>query len=186
MEDFRNECYAIQQQFLQVRGLIFQTVGITSLSQISLPYPKVTDPSKCLAIATKYHYTQVDKAGMPYINHPKAVAASFSDTNLMCVALLHDVLEDTPCTAGQLKQAGVDTRIVKAVIAITRPAGVSYQKYLEKASKNYLATWVKIADLSHNMDLSRLTVFDARVLKRCNKYLDAIKYLAHAVWGLNV
>lgn len=186
MPNYKSECLAIQKRFLAVRSLIFQRAGINAFNQVYIDMPHVTAPAVCLDIATRYHYGQLDKAGRNYIEHPKTVAANFRDTNLICVALLHDVLEDTPCTATQLLQFGVDSYIVHAVVAITRPSGMTYADYLAHAAANPLAVWVKLADLSHNMDLSRLSVFDAKVLKRCNKYYDAIVYLARTVWGCNV
>jgi (p)ppGpp synthase/HD superfamily hydrolase len=48
-----------------------------------------------LRIAARAHAGQTDKAGMPYIDHPKRVPARLATTELKAVALLHDVLEDT-------------------------------------------------------------------------------------------
>ncbi|MDU5129714.1 HD domain-containing protein, partial [Atopobium minutum] len=72
-----------------------------------------------LSIATKAHAGQFDKAGKPYIEHPKRVAANCATDTQKAAALLHDVIEDTPVTADDLLSQGINKRIVDIVCSLT-------------------------------------------------------------------
>lgn len=111
----------------------------------------------CLAIAAKAHAGQVDKAGADYIEHPRCVSARCATTRQKCAALLHDVLEDTPTTAGDLIASGVPADVVAVVRKLTRPEGVGYMDYVHGVAGDPDARAVKMGDLTDNMDLSRLS-----------------------------
>ncbi len=104
------------------------------------------------ALAAAAHVGQVDKVGVPYIEHVRAVAAGlapFGD-HLVMAGLLHDVIEDTDWTAEQLREAGVPDRVVCAVEAVTNQQGVPYEVKVRRIALNRDATLVKIADNAHN------------------------------------
>ena len=105
---------------------------------------------KALGIACAAHAGQVDKAGMPYIYHPTAVAAKFETSLLRTVALLHDVVEDTPVTLEDLEKQ-FPKEVIDAVDAITYHKGESKDDYLGRVMKNMTAREVKIADIGHNI-----------------------------------
>lgn len=131
---------------------------------------------KALFLAEKYHLYQTDIAGVPYVEHPKAVAAMLDGKAEKCVALLHDLLEDTDIDVKLLKD-NFAPEVVAAVVADTRNAGEDYFDYIARVAKNPLAARVKLADLTHNMDVTRLrTVTDAD-LARLEKYKKAYDYL---------
>lgn len=109
-----------------------------------------------LSIAKKAHAGQVDKAGIDYIQHPLYVASQVKTEQEKAVALLHDVLEDSDITAADLLAYGLPNEVVTAIQILTKKKGQSYQDYLEKVKSNDLARVVKLADLKHNSDLSRL------------------------------
>ncbi|WP_050241643.1 HD domain-containing protein, partial [Streptococcus pneumoniae] len=109
-----------------------------------------------LAIAKKAHAGQVDKAGVDYIQHPLYVASQVNTEQEKAVALLHDVIEDSDITAADLFASGLSNEVVTAVQILTKKKGQSYQEYLGKVKSNNLARVVKLADLKHNSDLSRL------------------------------
>lgn len=131
-----------------------------------------------LSIAKKAHAGQVDKAGIDYIQHPLYVASQVKTEQEKAVALLHDVLEDSDITAADLLAYGLSNEVVTAVQTLTKKKGQSYQDYLEKVKSNDLARVVKLADLKHNSDLSRLKSVSDTDRERVKKYKNAIYYLS--------
>ncbi len=130
-----------------------------------------------LKIATEAHKGQVDKAGVPYINHPLTVASLVDTEEEKIVALLHDTIEDTNITEQDLLNYGFSNKIVEAVKLLTHNKNVPYMDYVAKIKDNELARKVKIADLTHNSDLSRLKEITEKDKKRYEKYQKALLYL---------
>lgn len=131
-----------------------------------------------LKIATEAHKGQVDKAGIPYINHPLTVASLVDTEEEKIVALLHDTIEDTNITEQDLLNYGFSNKIVEAVKLLTHNKNVPYMVYVAKIKDNELARKVKIADLTHNSDLSRLKEITEKDKKRYEKYQKALLYLS--------
>lgn len=131
-----------------------------------------------LAIAKKAHAGQVDKAGVDYIQHPLYVASQVNTEQEKAVALLHDVIEDSDITAADLFASVLSNEVVTAVQILTKKKGQSYQEYLGKVKSNNLARVVKLADLKHNSDLSRLKSVTNTDYERVKKYKNAIYYLS--------
>ena len=131
-----------------------------------------------LSIARKAHEGQLDKAGVDYIEHPIYVASQVDTEEEKAVALLHDVIEDSPFTAEELLLAGLPETVVTAVQILSKKKGQDYQTYLKTVKSNPLARAVKLADLKHNSDLSRLENITDKDLERLEKYKKAIDYLS--------
>ena len=131
-----------------------------------------------LSIATEAHNGQCDTAGVDYIEHPIYVASQVDTEEEKAVALLHDVIEDSPFTAEELLLAGLPETVVAAVQILSKKKGQDYQTYLENVKSNPLARVVKLADLKHNSDLSRLRSVTDNDLERLEKYKRAIDYLS--------
>ena len=131
-----------------------------------------------LSIATKAHAGQFDKAGKPYIEHPKRVAACCVTDIQKAAALLHDVIEDTPVTADDLLSQGINKRIVDIVCLLTHKQSVLYMDYVKTISYDADARAVKMADLRDNMDLSRLPHITPADLRRTEKYKKAYASLS--------
>ena len=131
-----------------------------------------------LSIATQAHEGQLDKAGVDYIKHPIYVASQVDTEEEKAVALLHDVIEDSPVSAEELLQAGLPETVVTAVQVLTKKKEQDYQTYLETVKKNPLARVVKLADLKHNSDLSRLSSITEKDRERLKKYKKAIDFLS--------
>lgn len=135
---------------------------------------------RALEIALKAHAGQEDKAGVPYINHPLTVATFCAgDPLAMTVALLHDVVEDTDYTFEDLEKE-FPKEVIDALRLVTHPEGEPYMDYITriKESGNTTALKVKIADMRHNMDITRLDEPDARAIWRLEeKYKPAWEYL---------
>src|SRR5262245_37564209 len=111
---------------------------------------------KALQIAASAHEGQVDKDGQPYILHPLRVMAGVEGLEAMIVAVLHDVIEDTPVTADDLREAGFGEPIVAAVLCVTHRVGESYADYVVRCKDYELARRVKLADLEDNARLDRV------------------------------
>ena len=131
-----------------------------------------------LSIATEAHRGQFDKAGIDYIEHPIFVASQVDSEEEKAVALLHDVIEDSSVTAEELLNAGLPETVVTAVQILSKKKGQDYQTYLKTVKSNPLARAVKLADLKHNSDLSRLETITDKDLEGLEKYKKTIDYLS--------
>lgn len=132
---------------------------------------------KALEIAIKAHKGQYDLAGVDYIEHPKAVANLVNSDEEKAVAYLHDVLEDTSITEKDLLQLGIPNNIIIAIKVLTKEKGEPYTEYIKGIKENKLACTVKIADLQHNMDLSRIPNPSKKDYERLEKYKRALTLL---------
>lgn len=128
-------------------------------------------------MASIKHYGQKDKANKPYFFHLLYVMNNLDDLNAKIVGVLHDILEDTDITINDLFKYGFSEDIVIAVEILTKSKNQKYMDYIENIKKNYIATKVKLIDLKHNMDLTRLSEISDNDLKRTIKYIKAYKYL---------
>ena len=138
---------------------------------------KQSQSEKAYKIAEKAHLGQVDKAGEDYIKHPEKVASFVKTDEEKAVAYLHDVIEDTELTLEDLYEYDFSKEILEAVDVITKKRGEDYQSYLNSVKKNKLARAVKLADLRHNSDLTRLTKVTEKDIERKEKYQKAINFL---------
>ena len=118
-----------------------------------------------LSIATEAHRGQFDKAGVDYVEHPIYVASQVDSEEEKAVALLHDVIEYSSVTAEELLNAGLPETVVTAVQILSKKKRQDYQTYLKTVKSNSLARAVKLADLKHNSDLSRLETITERIWK---------------------
>ena len=132
---------------------------------------------KAMKLCFAAHKDQFDKSGIPYVFHPIHLAEQMSTEETTVVALLHDVIEDTDYTIENLTDMGFKKEITDAIGLMTHAAGVDYFEYVAAIKNNPIARAVKLADLNHNSNLSRLDVVDEKALKRREKYLKAIKML---------
>ncbi len=133
-----------------------------------------------IVLAATAHDGQFDKAGKPYILHVLAVLDNLNSTDeeLNCVAVLHDIIEDTKTTYQDLRDAGISERVIEGVRFLTKLPGQTAEEYLEGILNDEDAMLVKLADLEHNMDLKRLKGVTPKDLARMEKYIlmyNAIK-----------
>lgn len=132
---------------------------------------------KAMDIAYKAHEGQVDKGGMPYIFHPIHVAERVDTEYEICVALLHDTIEDTYITLDTLRDYGFPERVIEAVDAMSRRKGETYRQYILRVKEDCIAAKVKAIDLKHNMDLTRLDEATAADEDRVKYYAKFLKIL---------
>ena len=133
---------------------------------------------KAMKIAFTAHKEQVDKTGLPYIFHPFHLAEQMETEETVCAALLHDVVEDTDMTFEELAEFGFGEEIMTALRFLTHDDAVPYMDYVREIKNNPIARAVKLADLRHNSDMTRLDVVDEYALKRAEKYKQAIEILS--------
>lgn len=129
-----------------------------------------------LQIAQKAHAGQVDKAGKDYILHPMTVASYMDTDTEKAIAYLHDVLEDTDVTVDALREI-FPNEIVDTLITLTHRKDESYFEYIQRVSKSKLAKKIKVADLLHNLDITRIKEPTKQDYERLEKYKKAILYL---------
>ena len=135
---------------------------------------------KALRIAAQAHEGQKEKNGQPYIFHPLRVMGSVEGEDAKIVAVLHDVIEDTPVTDDDLRREGFSEAIVAAVLCVTHREDESYADYVIRCKGNEVARRVKLADLEDNSRPSRALLRLDRLepdLARLRKYLLAYKFL---------
>lgn len=133
---------------------------------------------KAIELAARYHAGQLDKGGLPYILHPLAVMMAVDGERAKMVAVLHDILEDTALTEADLHDAGFASDIVDAVLALTRQPGESRMDSARRLAVNPLAREVKLADIRHNMDVSRIAQPGAKDNERLAEYRAVEAFLA--------
>ncbi len=131
---------------------------------------------KAMIIAYNAHMNQFDRANVPYIYHPIHLAEQMENENECIVALLHDVIEDTDITFEQLEK-DFPIEVIKALKLLTHDKKIDYMNYIEKIKENNIAKKVKIADIIHNSDETRLDKITIKDIARRNKYKKALDYL---------
>ena len=132
---------------------------------------------KALKLCYEAHKEQTDKSGIPYVFHPIHLAEQMGDEDTTVVALLHDVVEDTDYTLEDLRAMGFNQNVIEAIRLMTHAEGVPYLDYVAKIKENPIARAVKLADLAHNSDLTRLDTVDEKAMARVQKYTQAIRLL---------
>ncbi len=132
---------------------------------------------KAMVFMFSKHKDQVDKSVIPYAFHPYHLAEQMTDEVSVCVALLHDVVEDTDTTFEDLSGMGFGDEVVDTLRLLTHTDDKDYYEYVSDLSLNITAVRVKLADLRHNSDLTRLNVVDDKALKRVEKYRKCISFL---------
>jgi len=131
---------------------------------------------KAYELANNLHRGQVDKSGLPYIDHLIEVANQMDSVEAVMVALLHDAMEDQGVTRRFLISQGFPDEVIEAITILTKTDD-DYMSYIQRIKQNDLARVVKIADMRHNSDLSRLKSVSEKDIARKEKYLKSIELL---------
>jgi len=137
-----------------------------------------TDMTKqALRLCFEAHKDQTDKSGLPYVFHPFHLAEQMPDEECVIVALLHDVMEDTGYGITDLAALGFSKPVLEALELMTHDSQVPYLEYVAALKHNRIARTVKLADLRHNSDLTRLNDISDKDIRRVEKYKKAILLL---------
>lgn len=131
-----------------------------------------------IELALSVHRGAVDKGGEPYILHPLRVMLRQQSTVARMAAVLHDVVEDSDVRLDDLRDRGFAEEVVRAVDALTRRPGESYEAFVERAGADPVARAVKLADLEDNMDVRRLARVDEASARRLERYRKAWRVLS--------
>lgn len=131
-----------------------------------------------------------DKAGKPYMDHLDRVCKNATEIlksngdctdvqvyDISIIALLHDLLEDCHAWTFKHLEPIFPFEIIDCILLLTKTSNINYQEYIEKISKNRMATIVKIADLKDNMDITRLPELTQKDLERLQKYHTSYHFL---------
>lgn len=132
---------------------------------------------RAINIAYKAHEGQLDRSGIPYIFHPMHIAEQMTTEETCIVAILHDVVEDTDVTLDELKEAGFSENVINAINLLTHRDEVPYLDYVRALKDDPIASVVKLADLNHNSDRTRLNVITKKDEQRFIKYQKAKEIL---------
>ena len=135
-----------------------------------------------IRITTNAFMGKYDKGGMPYILHCLHVMnvvakKTDKDSDLMQIAVMHDLVEDTFWTIEDLKAEGFCRRVLNGVHTMTHERSVTYVQYIDNISSSKDATIVKLVDLKHNMDPTRMKGLREKDFARIEKYHKAYAYL---------
>lgn len=138
---------------------------------------KVLSPAEQLAmmikLAATHHMQQFDKGGRPYVLHVLKVMHYLKvkdDDELNCIAVGHDIVEDTPVQPCDLERLGMSNRVISGIARLTKVEGQTHDEYLKGVLESYDACRVKLADLRHNTDIRRLKGLRKKDLQRIQKY----------------
>ena len=132
---------------------------------------------RAISLAAERHAGQMDKADAPYILHPLRVMLNMPDIEHKIVAVLHDILEDTATTTDELYALDFPMHLIEAIVALTKQQGESRIQAAQRTVQNPIARIVKLADLTDNMDLSRIqspTMKDFERLKQYQQVRDIL------------
>ena len=158
--------------------------GLTSLRDIPNFDSQILDTNLAYNIAVLAHNGVFDKGGTPYINHPIFVASQFTCTYRISTAYLHDVVEDNQAYSFELlRNQGIHPRVVQALSFMTHSSG-SYEDYIRNLSQDPIAVDVKLADMLHNSDISRLRGFNSKTVVLLQRYNAAFRFLAKNNFGI--
>ncbi len=135
---------------------------------------------KALRLCFDAHKEQTDKTGLPYVFHPFHLAEQMTDELSTVCALLHDVVEDTAITPADLSEMGFPPEVTEVLALLTHDPSVPYFDYVKNLSVHPIARQVKLADLAHNSDLTRMdeSEIDEWAIRRTEKYKQAILLLS--------
>lgn len=131
--------------------------------------------AKAIQLASTKHLTQLDKGGNPYILHPLRIMMRLRtrDEELMQVAILHDVVEDTKTTWRELTECGFSERVISALKLLTRVPGQTEDDYINGLKDNLDALLVKREDLRDNSDITRMKGLTEKDFQRVQKYMKS-------------
>lgn len=132
---------------------------------------------KAMKLCFQAHKQQLDKSGIPYVFHPIHLAEQMKDEETTIVALLHDVVEDSEYSLEDLRALGFGDSVIEAIALMTHDEAVPYMDYVAKIKANPIARAVKLEDLRHNSDLTRLDTVDHKAVERVKKYSQALRLL---------
>lgn len=128
--------------------------------------------NKMLVLVTTQFDGVFDRGGVPYVLHCLKVMhyLKSDDEELQCIALGHDLVEDTDVTYFDLRELGFSDRVIEGIRAMTKVPGETNDEYMVRIKDNPDAIRTKLSDLRHNSDIRRLKGVTAKDVARIEKY----------------
>ena len=153
--------------------------GLREILRVTRPDADVELIQRAYDVAACWHQGQTRRSGDPYITHPLAVATILAETGaddeMLCAAMLHDTIEDTPYTLAELScefGAGV-AALVTGTAALDQIKGrgrrTVSQAAVKHADNRVLA--IKLADRLHNMRTVQF-IPQVKQLRKARESLD--------------
>lgn len=144
---------------------------------------KYSGLDKMISIVSKSFKGKFDKGGHPYILHCARVGMAMPkyDYKAQTIGWGHDLLEDTHWTADMLYAEGFSPIVVTSIETLTHKSEDSYETYIKNIGKYKLSVMVKLADLTDNMDPTRLKGIMDKDVIRMDKYMKAYAYLSKVI-----
>jgi len=136
---------------------------------------------RAIEIAAKQHAGNIDKGGSPYVFHPLRLMFAVKSPFEKMAAVLHDVVEDTPVSLDDLRNEGFHPDVIEAIDALTKQPGESRIEAAKRAAANPIAGVVKLADVTDNMDLSRISEPTDKDFERLKEYVKVKKLLIESM-----
>jgi len=136
--------------------------------------------NKALRLCFDAHINQVDKSGVPYVFHPIHLAEQMDDEISIICALLHDVVEDTKYTFEDIKTLGFSEDVIDILKLLTHDKDTPYLEYVKQITTNKIASKIKLADIKHNSDLTRLEEVNDQILDKIKVYKQALDILTNS------
>lgn len=139
-----------------------------------------------IALASEKFKGVFDKGGKPYILHCLHVMYDVDQTDeeLMIIAVLHDIVEDTNVALGGLSDRGYSDRVVNAIDGLTRRKNETYTDFIKRCALNPDSLEVKLSDLRHNSQIMRMKGVEQKDLDRISKYFKSYQYLLNVKQSL--
>jgi len=135
--------------------------------------------SRAIAITAKAFDGKVDKGGVPYILHCITVMNGVKDLGhtTMIAGVMHDLVEDTNWSIGDLREEGFDEEVLEILEKVTHSPLDSYKEYINKVAVCPKARAIKLADLAHNSLIHRMKGLAEKDFERLAKYHHAYALL---------
>lgn len=133
-----------------------------------------------IAITAEAFRTTTDKGGNPYMLHCLEVmnGVRHLGEDVMCIGVMHDLIEDTHYELDDLRSLGFNERVVNGIKDLTHDKDISYEDYIKKLSFNEDARQVKMKDLEHNSNITRMKGVSRKDFTRIEKYHVSHAYLS--------
>lgn len=135
--------------------------------------------STAIALTAQKFINTLDKGGNPYILHCLRVmnGVDQNDEELMCIAVMHDLVEDTNVTLDELRSLGFSERVIRGIDTMTHRDEEDYETYIKRIALNPDTIKVKRSDLIDNSNITRLKGLRKKDFDRLEKYSKAFIYL---------
>jgi hypothetical protein len=144
----------------------------------------MADLDEALVLVSTHFRGVTDKSGAPYVLHCIRAMMSVESLDAKMVAVMHDLVEDTPVTLEQLREKGFSDSVLNAVDLVTHTDDVTYEDYIVKIKANPIAREVKLADLKDNTSLGRALYREksnGRDAVRLQKYVLTYQFLTDEI-----